>query len=272
MKIAVIGVGAIGSTFAYKLSQAGHDVTVIARGIRLEQLKQTKAIEDIHGNRAQVQVADALNAGTPWDLVLVTVLSHQVDTLLPALASSSAQKVMFMFNTFRSLDTFRNAVGPNRFEFGFPAIIAKLEDGKLNSKIVTRGYVTVATDAVTAKAFAEAGIPAVLEKDMQSWLRTHAAAMVPIMRVAHLAQERGGGVSWSEASSEAQAMKAGFDLVRQLGNQVTPRSVAALSCLPLSFIASLLWAMSRVRLVTDLGPSVASESRALLEEMKTSRM
>ena len=31
LSIAVLGVGRIGSTFAYQLSRAGHEVTVIAR-------------------------------------------------------------------------------------------------------------------------------------------------------------------------------------------------------------------------------------------------
>jgi len=31
MQIAIIGPGGIGSTFAFRLSRAGHDVTVIAR-------------------------------------------------------------------------------------------------------------------------------------------------------------------------------------------------------------------------------------------------
>ena len=35
MKIAVLGPGGIGSTFAFKLAQAGHAVTVVARGKRL---------------------------------------------------------------------------------------------------------------------------------------------------------------------------------------------------------------------------------------------
>ncbi|WP_437548032.1 2-dehydropantoate 2-reductase N-terminal domain-containing protein [Sorangium sp. So ce367] len=35
MRIAIIGPGAIGSTFAHALARAGHDVTVIARGQRL---------------------------------------------------------------------------------------------------------------------------------------------------------------------------------------------------------------------------------------------
>ncbi|MCY1008568.1 hypothetical protein OV079_24005 [Nannocystis pusilla] len=40
MKIAILGRGGIGSTFAFQLARAGHDVTVIARGARLAYLER----------------------------------------------------------------------------------------------------------------------------------------------------------------------------------------------------------------------------------------
>ena len=242
-------------------------MTVVARGNRLEQLRQAKAIEDIHGNRALVQVADVLDAGKEWDLVLVTVLSYQIEALLPALASSSAKKIMLMFNTFQPLDYFSKAVGPSRFAFGFPAVVAKIEEGRLKSKIVTRGYLTVATDPTFAKIFTDSGIPTVLQNDMGSWLRTHAAVIVPIMAISHRAYQKRAGVSWAEASGGAKAMSEGFDLVRRLGNQVTPKSVELLSGLPLFLIALILWAMSRIKAFRDLGPSIPNECRALIDEM-----
>jgi 2-dehydropantoate 2-reductase len=70
-----------------------------------------------------VRVSSALDA-TGWDLVRVTVLASQVDAVLPALVASAAKTVMFMFNIFDPLRRLRDAVGPSRFAFGFPAILA----------------------------------------------------------------------------------------------------------------------------------------------------
>ena len=67
MKIAIVGTGGIGSTFALHLSRAGYDVTVIARGKRLEQLQRDQAIVCVGG----VSVSGALDQTTPWNLVLV---------------------------------------------------------------------------------------------------------------------------------------------------------------------------------------------------------
>ena len=52
MQIAIIGLGGIGSTFALQLARAGHDVTAIARGRRLEQLERDAAIVTAAGERA----------------------------------------------------------------------------------------------------------------------------------------------------------------------------------------------------------------------------
>jgi ketopantoate reductase len=44
------------------LSRAGHDVTVVARGKRLEQLERDQAIVSTSGERAAVRVSSALDA------------------------------------------------------------------------------------------------------------------------------------------------------------------------------------------------------------------
>ena len=181
MQIAVIGLGGIGSTFAFQLARAGHEVTVVARGARLEQLRRDGAIITTDDERAPVRVSGELDADTDWDLVLVTVLVSEVDVLLAPLGRCAGKTVMFMFNTFDSLDRLRDAVGPQRFAFGFPALMASVEDGKLSATIPRRGITTTVNEPLWAKVFADAGIPATVHDDMESWLRSHAALIVPLM-------------------------------------------------------------------------------------------
>jgi 2-dehydropantoate 2-reductase len=267
MKIAVLGPGGIGSTFAFQLARAGHDVTVIGRGKRLEQLQRDRAIVTSSGKRAVVEVSSALDAATPWDLVLVSVLAHQVDAVLPALAASAAKTVMYMFNTFEPLTQLREAVGTARFAFGFPAILASVDDGKLTTEIVTRGLLTTVTDAAWAKVFTDAGIPAVAHGDMESWLRTHAAMVVPFMIAASSAYTRRAGVPWSEALTLARAMDEGFRMVVRLGNTLTPDSMAKMSRLPVPALAALLWTATRVPSVRRSGAAGNAEPRALIDAM-----
>lgn len=121
LSIAIIGAGKIGSTFAYQLARAGHDVTVIARpdSLRFQQLQRDQGIILKTGERAEVRVADKLDEEAAYNLVVVTTPAHQVDAVLPALQRSKAQWVQFMFLTFEP-ERLRDAIGP-RCSFGMPA-------------------------------------------------------------------------------------------------------------------------------------------------------
>jgi 2-dehydropantoate 2-reductase len=66
MRIAIVGPGAIGSTFAIQLSETGHDVTVIARGTRLEQLRHVGAIVTVEDDRAAVHVSSEFDTTADW--------------------------------------------------------------------------------------------------------------------------------------------------------------------------------------------------------------
>lgn len=269
MNIAIIGLGGIGSTFAFQLARAGHQITVIARGQRLEQLTRDQAIVTTAGERAEVRVAGSLDPTIAFDLVLVTVLAPQVDAVLPSLQASAAKTVMFMFNTFEPFARLRDAVGAARFAFGFPAILANVQDaGRLESTIVTRGQITTVTDGGLAEVFTQAGIASVVHADMESWLRTHAAMVVPFMIAVARSHERRAGLSWNESWKLANALDEGMGLVKKLGNAITPVPMVVLSCLPRVSTAALLWSATRMSSLRKSGAAGTKEPRALIDSMQ----
>jgi 2-dehydropantoate 2-reductase len=270
MKIAVVGPGSIGSTFAFHLARAGNDVTVVARGVRLAQLTQEQAIVKTNGERAIISVSASLNSTTPWDLVLVTVLAPQVEALLPTLASSAAKTIMFMFNTFEPLKRLQETVGAERFAFGFPAILATLTDGKLSSEIFTVGQVTTVTEQRWADLFTASGIKAVVHPDIESWLRTHAAMIVPFMLAIGVSYQRQSGISFGEAYQYAKGLNEGFRLVRKLGNQITPIPMKLLAYVPSIIVAAVLWSVTRSKSLRRLGAAGNKEPIALIESMDAS--
>jgi 2-dehydropantoate 2-reductase len=266
MRIAIVGTGRIGSTFAFHLGKAGHEITVIARGKRLEELKADPAITSVQDVRVPVKPSAALDQNTPFDLVLVTVMAHQVDAVLPSLKASKAKTVMFMFNTVASLAPLREAVGAERFAFGFPMIIAMWEGTKLRSTISGPGQVTTVTSETWRKVFADAGFPSVLTDDMESWLRSHAAMFVPMMALGCTIKARGGkALSWGEAKQYAGSLTEGFALVRHLGNKVIPGSVSFVDAFPRWLLTFVLWAASRSKAVQDLGQLGPDEPRQLID-------
>jgi 2-dehydropantoate 2-reductase len=85
MKIAIVGVGAIGGYVGHRLAHAGEDVTFIARGKNLEAL-QTHGIRLMLADGTVETVpklratADYAAAG-PQDLVILAMKAHQVEAV-----------------------------------------------------------------------------------------------------------------------------------------------------------------------------------------------
>jgi 2-dehydropantoate 2-reductase len=267
LKIAVIGPGRIGSTFAFHLSSAGHEVTVVARGERLLQLQRTSAITAIGGASARVVVADVLDVTMPFDLVLVTVLAQQVDEVMPALVASAAKTIIFMFNTFENNERLRDAVGAGRFASAFPNMTAFFVDGKLKSVVNGPGMVTTLSSQAWAAVLKEAGMPTEVELDMTSFLRTHAAFVVPLMAAALLTWKRDTELTWREASRLARAMVEGFALVSSLGHTLKPSYIGILAKFPRVLLAAMMWMAARSAAVKNLGEFGPTETRSLIDQM-----
>ncbi len=267
MKIAIVGAGRIGTTFGLHLARAGHEVTLVARSKRLEELQKAPAIETVAGERVEVKAAGELDATTPWDLVLVTLFANQVHAVLPALKASAAKKILFMFNTVEPLGRLREAVGAGRFEFGFPTVIASFVDGKLKSSVSGPGQITTVTSVETANLFNAAKIPTVVHSDMESFLRSHAAFVIPLMALAAVVHGRQAGLTFAEARRYARVQKEGFALVRQVGNQLTPGFIVVLAALPSLLVALLFWFASRAASVRELGAMGLGEARELIDAM-----
>ncbi len=265
LSIAVLGVGAIGSTFAYYLSRAGHDVTVVARPAsqRFQQLSRDQAIVLESGEKAKARVADALDEGTAYDLIVVTTLDYQVDALLPSLQRCKAACVLFMFNTLKP-ERLEQAIGKARCAFGMPFVMSRLSsEGRLEAKI-SPSRKTLHGDQRWVSLFQHAGIPSAYEAEMELWLRCHVPLCVAMESIATKAQRRGGSASWQDAMVVARAMQGGFSIVKHLGHPLYPTAKKILDRTPNVLIACMLCLISRNRSFRELLSTGANECRALV--------
>jgi 2-dehydropantoate 2-reductase len=101
MKTLVYGAGAIGGYLGAILSAAGHDVTLVARGAQFDALSSRGIIlEGPKSGRPEpirvkaVRPADARGA---YDLLFVTLKSHQIAEVAPHLRSLAAKDATFVF-------------------------------------------------------------------------------------------------------------------------------------------------------------------------------
>lgn len=272
LRIAVLGVGKIGSAFAFQLARTGnHDVTVVARpgSARLQQLQRDNGIVNVKGERASVRVTDTLDEQTPWDLVIVTLLAYQVDAVLPTLRRSRAKCIQFMFVTFEP-ERLQDAVGVERCSFGMPGLQAMFdEDGKLKATVGAAGQKTIMSQQRWVDVFNAAGLPALLEPDMPLWLRCHVPLCVAFESVSVAGERRAGGASWGEAIGLARGMHESFAMLTRLGHRVYPRSKARINGCPTWVVAAMLWMMSRIRPFRELLATGKNECRALVDVMVT---
>lgn len=268
LRIAVLGVGAIGSTFAFQLARTGnHDVTAVARpgSVRLQQLQRDSGIVNIKGERADVRVVDTLDERTPYDLVIITLLAHQVDAVLPALRRSAAKCVLFMFNNFDP-ERLRDALGAERCSFGMPFVQATIDqNGKLNATIGAAGQKSKMSHQGWVDVFTAAGLPAVLESNMLLWLRCHVPLCVAFESVSVAGVRRGSGASWDESMVLARGLQESFALIQGLGYRLYPSGKSWLKASPAWTVATMLWSMSRITSFRELLATGIGECRALVD-------
>lgn len=228
--------------------------TVVARphSARLGQLLASSGIVSVEGEHVAVGVTDTLDEDLPYDLVVVTLLAHQVDAVLPALKRSAANNILFMFNNFEP-ERLRDAIGPGRSAFGMPFLQASFDThGRLKSIVGAAGQKTKLSDQRWVDLFSRAGLPAVLETEMVLWLRCHVPLCVAFESISIAAVRRGTGASWGEALVVARGIHESFRLIRGLGYPIYPSGKVWLDRSPASLITAMLWSISRVRSFREL--------------------
>lgn len=267
LRIAVVGMGGIGSLFAFQFSRTGHHaVTAIARpgSPRLQGLERDGCVVDFKGERAVMEIRDSLDEAVAYDLVIVTLPAHLVGSVLPALQRSAAKWIQFMFNIFDP-ERLQSAVGADRCSFGMPFVQGSIDsNGRLHAKIGAGGQRTIMNSQVWVDVFNAAGLPSKVEPDMLLWLRCHVPMCIGFESVSVAGVRRNGGASWSEAMVIARGVKESFTLIRRLGYRLYPANKVRLDASPAFATASILWFMSRIPSFRNLLATGINECRALV--------
>jgi 2-dehydropantoate 2-reductase len=123
MRIAVMGAGAIGGYLGARLSAAGEDVTLIARGAHLEAIRRDGIrIESPHGNLHVPKIAATEHPATigPVDVVLFTVKLWDTEAAARALAPliGPQTRVITLQNGIDSVDLIAGSVPRERIAAG----------------------------------------------------------------------------------------------------------------------------------------------------------
>lgn len=221
-KILVYGAGVLGSLYSARLHEAGHDVSLVARGERLSTLREQGVLlaEGDSPVVRQVRVPVVENPAGEYDLIAVFVRSHQVDAVLESIAELDGD-VLFLLNWAAGPEPLAAAIGRGRVLLGFPN-----EGGTMDGDVVRYRQSTPLTRLVSmsigeldgrttprleriVQTFRSAGFTAKAESRMDAWLRTHAAFEVPLGQAVHAA----GGLE--ALAGDLTAIRRMIQLMRQ---------------------------------------------------------
>jgi 2-dehydropantoate 2-reductase len=241
MKILIYGAGVIGSIFAGKLGKAGHDVTMLARGKRFDELVQKGLILKKAYSKVQEithpKIIGELKAEDFYDYIMVVVQKQQVADILPILGANCSRNIVFVVNTPSGYEEWVSAVGKERVMIGFPAAGGERQDGIVSYFIMNgllRQFQTTTFGEydgqltnrlkLLIKSFNKAGIGSVSCLDMNSWQKYHVAMIGAIADLLYVydADNYEASRHYKDIVTCVRAIQEGFLVLKTLGHRVTP--------------------------------------------------
>ena len=187
MNILVYGAGVLGSLYAARLQEAGQHVTVLARGQRLQDIREHGIIiEDVLSGRTtttHVNVVEQLGPADRYDLAVVIMGKHQVAAVLPQLAANRhIPSVLFVHNNAAGPQALVEALGRGRVLLGFAGAGGKREGHVIHALLIKQQPTTLGElDGSTTprleqivNALKDAGFPVAISANIDAALKTHA--------------------------------------------------------------------------------------------------
>ncbi len=283
-KILVYGAGPLGSLFAARLQAGCNEVSLLARGRRLAELRQYGVVLcDAQTGETTVTyptIVEQLAPEDVYDLVLVIMRKNHVRAILPVLAANrQCPDILFLMNNAAGPDELVEALGQERVLIGFPSSAGYFEGHVIH-------YLSGTEDAPSLVPFGEVdgqindrtwrvahiiesgvGFKANIRKDMDAWLKYHVALLMPSLGPAvygtgidrhRLARTRDALVL------AVRAIREGFRVLRAYGLIPTPGYVRLFERFPEPVLVGLLRYMT---LQGEMDIAMMGHARAARDEV-----
>ncbi len=188
MRILIFGAGVIGSLYGALLAEAGYDVSIYARGRRLECLTRDGLLYKRKGKirKAPVRVLSKLEEEDCYDLILLTVRENQLRAALEELRQNVSPTIVTMVNSLETYDSWEALCGAGRIIPAFPGAGGGFDGNVLDAALTPR-LIQPTTIGKTggrekdlARVLHRAKIPCQIVPDMHAWQLCHLAMVVPI--------------------------------------------------------------------------------------------
>jgi len=249
MKILVYGAGNIGSLYAARLMESGQDVSILARGKRLTDIREHGIrLEEFGSGKhttSRVKAVERLDAEDDYALVLVILPKNHVLEVLPILAANrKTPSVMFFGNNAAGPAEMIDVLGRDRVLLGFPGAAAVTHDHGIRYLITsareqptTIGEIDGSESpriTAIADALGAAGFPVSICSNIDAWLKTHAAKIIPTANALYMAAVDTHRLSRTRDALVLmlRAIREGYRVLAALDIPITPKNHRIFQWLP----------------------------------------
>lgn len=260
-KILFFGAGVLGSLYAARLKQSGQDVTILARGTRLKNIREDGIILEhaLSGEKevVAVPVIEQLHENDGFDLIVVLVRKNQLASVLPVLAAHKATpNILFMVNNPSGYVDLTKAVGLERLVLGFAGAGGTRVGNVVRYVVVSRFLQPTTFGELDGSGserlreimqiFSRAGFPTASTPNMDAWQKSHVAWISPLANALYKVNCDNHLLARSPDAVRlvVRAVREGFNVLRCLGIPITPAKLRMWKWIPESLLTRslMLWA------------------------------
>lgn len=249
MRILIFGAGVIGSLNGALLAEAGYDVSIYARGQRLESLTQEGLLYKRKGKirKAPIRVLSKIEEEDRYDLVFLTVRENQLHAALEELRKNSSPIIVTMVNSLETYDQWEEICGKGRIIPAFPGAGGGFDGNVLDAALTPRLIQPTTFGKTDGRERALAGvlhrakIPCQIVPDMHAWQLCHLAMVVPIADAYYeVADPEHAGRNAVLMRKTAKQIRDNLDAIAARKIRLSPGKMQAFRLLPTTLVGWIL--------------------------------
>jgi 2-dehydropantoate 2-reductase len=277
-RLLIFGAGVIGSVYALRFAQYGLDVTMLARGKRLDALKRNGLRYNDNGTIKQIPIKtiEKLDNDDIYNFIFVPVRYDQAESALTVIKNNQSKSIVTLTNTI-GYDSWLEIVG-DRLLPGFPGAGGDIKEDVLYAQFGSekhQGTIFGEINGLTtervkelAQIFESVDLHYEIQKDIQAFHISHTALAIVNK---HFYTNDGmvdleSARSVSTLSKIAADIKQNIHLIEQSGIPVIPPETKAMGELPENDIISRYHQMLSNDFIIDvkLGSHAVSQKAEIM--------
>lgn len=253
MKLLIYGAGVIGSLYAALFGEAGYDVTVYARGRRLELLECKGLLYLQKGKikRADVKIVSKLSDDDIYDFIFLSVRENQLYEALEELKTNKSTCIVTLVNSIDDYEKWENICGKGRILPAFPGAGGSIKEDILDAGL-TPGMIQPTTFAEISgkitgrvkklsKLMKKSHIPYQVAGDMHKWQLCHLAMVVPIADAYYEAEfPQMAGKERKVMVKTAMRLKRNFHFLKSHLGKLSPNKMYLFLLIPMPILTMAL--------------------------------